>query len=761
MKTWIGGLLAAGSAAMGTPAAGQDADRTDGPEQEVVILGTRGQARLASDSPSPVDVFSAADLEGRGLQDLSRALQFLAPSFNYARSATAPSAANTRAASLRGLAPDQVLVLVNGKRWHGSSVINFNNVVGRGSVPVDLNAIPLAAISKVEILRDGAAAQYGSDAIAGVINITLKSGSEAGFASGQSGITSKGDGATRLATLNQGFALGTDGSLNLTAEVRQRDATNRAGIDSRYHRITSEQGDPRSTDASFAGSLRQKIGSAEAYADAVYNHRHSVSPAQYRAPTVSPIYPIGFVPHIRLKLEDLGGIVGLRGQAAGWNWDLSETWGRSTSEFSVADTVNTSLGFTGPTSFEAGGARYIQNVVAITMERSLPLLSGASVAAGAERRGEAYRIRSGDPLSFAGAGAQGFPGFNPPHPVDAHRHAWSFYLDAELKPVSLVTLGMAVRHERYSDFGNATTGKLSLFVKPATIIAVRASASTGFRAPSLQQSYFSTVTGQSVAGVLVNVGTFAVSDPVAQALGAQPLRRERSRNLSAGIVLTPTRHFTLAADLFRVKIRDRIALSETLSGPAVTAVLRNAGITNASQVRFFTNALDTTTEGFEVTANWRGRLASSRIDLNASYTLVNNDTDRRAPNLVLPALPLLGPVSLALLNTAQPKDKLTLGGRIDVGPLGLDATVVRFGHFTAISVLNPQTYGAVTTVDVAADYRVAARLALGLGILNLTNAYPDKIADRALTQGGGLLYPEVGALGTNGREYYVRATWRF
>jgi iron complex outermembrane receptor protein len=730
---------------------------------DIVVLGTRAEGRLAITSPSPIDSFSGQTLQSRGLNDISRVLQFLAPSFNYARSATAPSAANTRAASLRGLAPDQVLVLVNGKRWHGSSVINFNNVVGRGSVPVDLNAIPVSAIARVDILRDGAAAQYGSDAIAGVINITLKSGADAGFVSVQNGLASRGDGALRIATINHGFALGANGSLNLTAEVRERNATNRAGLDSRYNRITSVQGDPDSTDMSFAASLRQDLGNAELYADGVYNHRRSTSAAQYRAPTISPVvYPSGFVPRIRLTLDDLGGTMGIKGDLGGWLWDLSDTIGYSKSDFRVFDTVNTTLGATGPNRFDAGGARYLQNVAALSVTRPIDLLAGANIAFGAERRDENYRIRSGDPLSFQGAGAQGFPGFNPPIPVDANRHAWSFYLDGELSPVDPLKLGAAVRHERYSDFGNATTGKLSAFFQPAGIIALRATASTGFRAPSLQQQYFSTVTGQSVAGQLVNVGTFGVSDPVSLALGAEPLRRERSRNVSGGIVLTPGGGFTLTADAFHIEIRDRIALSETLGGAAVTAVLRAAGITNASQARFFTNALDTTSEGYEVTARWSGRLSrTARLNLAASYARADHDVDSLATNARLPSLPLLGPVAIGLLTTAQPKDKVTLNANLQAGAVTVDANVVRFGEFTAVSVLSPQTYGAETTIDLSAEIRAGERLAFGFGVLNLTDAFPDKIADRALSQGGGLLYPEVGALGTNGREFYARATLNF
>ena len=756
MRHTLAIILLATSAA--TPALAQETTA----DEDIVVVGTRAQGRLAEESPSPVDVFDSQDLQARDLTDLNRTLQYLAPSFNYPRTATGPSGANTRAATLRGLAPDQVLVLVNGKRWHLSSVLNFNNVVGRGSVPVDLGAIPVSAIERVEILRDGAAAQYGSDAIAGVINIILRSSASGGFASVQSGITEKGDGRTLTAALNHGFAIGRGGAINLTAELRDRGATNRAGIDSRYGRITSEQGDPESLDLNLAGSLRLPIGAVELYAQGIYDHRRSTSPAQYRAPTVAPaFYPQGFVPHIRVDLDDAGGSVGVSGDLSGWRFDLSDTVGLSDASFDVFDTVNTSLGAASPRAFAGGGARYFQNVVNLDVSRKIDFAAGLNLAVGAEHRYESFKLRTGEPGSYTGAGAQGFPGYNPPIPVDESRDAWSFYGDVELSPIEGLNLGAAVRHERYSDFGDATTGKLSLFYKPIELIAIRATASTGFRAPSLQQQYFSTVTSQSSGGALVNIGTFAVSDPVAIALGVTPLREERSRNLSGGVVLKPFDGFVLSADIFHIEIDDRIALSETLGGPAVTAILRAAGITNASQARFFTNALDTTTEGFEITADWNHRFGDVRANLTASYATVETEVNRLAVNPVVPSLPLLGGSALQLITVAQPKDKLTFAARIDADDFSLGADVVRFGEFTTTSVLTPQTYGAVTSIDVTAEFKAAERLRFGIGVLNLTDAYPDLTAERALTQGGGLLYPEAGAIGTNGREFFARATVGF
>lgn len=746
------------AAALAGPALAQE---EQAPEGDIIVVGTRATARLADESPSPVDVFDAEDLQARGLNDLNRTLQFLAPSFNYPRTATGPSGANTRAATLRGLAPDQVLVLVNGKRWHLSSVLNFNNVVGRGSVPIDLGAIPVSAIARVEILRDGAAAQYGSDAIAGVINITLRSGA-GGFASAQSGITERGDGRAVVFAANTGVRVAGDGFVNFTTEIRDRGATNRAGTDSRYGRVTSEQGDPESRDVAFALNASVPMGAIDLYADAIYDRRRSTSPAQYRAPTIAPaIYPRGFVPHVRVHLDDAGGSAGIRGELGGWGFDLSDTVGLSDADFGVADTVNTSLGAASPTAFRAGGARYFQNVVNLDVRRRFDLLAGLNLAFGAEHRAETFEIVPGEPGSYIGAGAQGFPGYNPPVPVDESRHAWGVYGDVELSPVAGLDLGGAVRHERYSDFGTATTWKTSLFFKPFDPIAFRATASTGFRAPSLQQQYFSTVTSQSSAGQLVNIGTFAVSDPVAVALGASPLREERSRNLSGGLVLKPFAGLTISADLFRIEIDDRIALSETLSGAAVTAILRAAGITNASQARFFTNALDTRTEGFEITADWTRRFGTVRTNLAASYSKVDTKVDRLAVNPVVPSLPLLGGAALQLLTVAQPEDKLTVAGRVEAGSVSVNADLVRFGKFTTTSVLTPQTYGAATTLDLAVEVRAGDTMRFALGVLNATDAFPDKTNERALTQGGGLLYPEAGAIGTNGREFYARATVEF
>lgn len=377
--------------------AGQ-ANAQGAPEElgELVVVGSRGAPRLATETSAPVDVFTGEELAARGFNDLSKVLQFVSPSFNFPRSSTGPSSANTRSASLRGLSPDQVLVLINGRRRHASSVLNFNNTIGRGTTPIDFNTIPASAIARVEVLRDGAAAQYGSDAIAGVINIVLREDAEGGLGSAQIGSTDDGDGETAIVTYRQGFKLGEDGFLTLSAEARHRNFTNSAQVDPRVGRITQRHGDPESTDLNLAANAGLPLGEVTLYGFSTFDRRISQSAALFRLPSVAPaVYPNGFLPLIKLKMIDFGGAVGARGQIAGWDWDLSDTVGYNRSDFSVSNSVNTTLGATSPRSFQSGGARYAQNLVNLTFSRRFEVLAGANLALGAEHRFERFEIAPG------------------------------------------------------------------------------------------------------------------------------------------------------------------------------------------------------------------------------------------------------------------------------------------------------------------------------------------------------------------------------
>jgi iron complex outermembrane receptor protein len=748
------GSIAGGALAQEPPAAGGVAD-------VLVVVGTRAEPRLATETAAPVDVFTGAELAERGYSDLSRALAFVAPAFNFPRAASGPSSAGARPATLRGLSPDQVLVLVNGRRRHASSIINFNNTVGRGSVVVDFNTIPIAAVERIEILRDGAAAQYGSDAIAGVVNIVLKSDAEGGAATVQYGEAERGDGQTVILTARKGLALDNGGFLTLVAEARDRGDTNAAEIDPRFGRITSALGDPASTDLQAALNAEAPLAGATAlFGFVTVSQRNAESSPLFRAPTVAPtFYPNGFLPVVGLDVLDVGGAVGVRGELAGWRWELSDAFGLSDSAYEVSNTVNTSLGAASPRDFFGGGARYSQNLINLAASRRFDVAAGLDLAAGLEHRQEAYEIVPGDPLSFALAGAQGFPGFNPPSPVDVDRDAVSVFVDGELRIIDTLRLGAAVRYEDYSDFGEQTTGKASAFWAPLDWLALRATASTGFRAPSLQQQFFSTVTSQRLpSGQIANVGNFAVTDPVSVALGASPLRPETSASYSAGFVLTPVRGLSLSVDAYRVDISDRISLSENIQGAQVNAILLANGITNASVARFFTNAADTTSKGWEATARWATDVgADGRLQLTFAYGSFDSDVESLAVNPVLPAVALLGPASIGLLTDAQPRNKTLLGARYDAGRWSVAADAVRFGSYRVPTSVGDQTLEGSTSFDLTATFAATDAVFLSLGVLNAGDEYPARQAGDTT----GRPYSEADPLGFNGREYFARLAVEF
>lgn len=728
--------------------------------EDIVVVGSRGAPRLRTDTSAPVDVLTGDALQAQGFDNLTRVLQALSPSFNYVPAVTSPSASGTRPATLRGLTPDQLLVLVNGHRRHAVATINTNNGVGRGTVPVDLNTIPLAAIERIEILRDGAAAQYGSDAIAGVINIVLRKDANASFAALQSGITERGQGQTLIASARHGFAIGSSGSLTLTGEVRSRDYTNGAEVDPRFNRVTQRLGDPRTLDVNLAANADAVLGAdVRVYGFATASKRRTESTPLFRLPSVAPlVYPNGFLPIITQETTDVGGAIGLRGSISEWDWDLSDTAGYNGADFGVSNSVNTSLGTSGPTAFDGGSQRYAQNVANLTIGRRFAILAGAHVSAGVEHRYEWYKIRKGEPRSYQGAGAQGFPGYNPPAPVDVDRTSLSAFLDAEVSPVSGLDVGAAVRYEDYSDFGNRVTWKGSLFWRPLPFAAVRGAANTGFRAPSLQQQYFSTVTSQLSSGVLVNVGNFAVGDPVARALGATLLKPETSRSYSGGLVITPASRLDLSIDVYRIKIRNRITFSESLTGAPVTAILLANGITNASQVRFFTNAADTRSQGIEATVHWSaGKVSTGLVDVSLAYGGFENRLDALRTNPVLPALPLLGLTSIGVLVNSQPLSKITANAGVSLGSVNLSGNVVHYGPFRAAPLGVVQRFAPRTAIDLSAGFKTGDGAQFDVGVLNLTDAFPDRVVG----QTDGRVYTEGGGLNFNGREVYARFSTRF
>ncbi|MAO15822.1 MAG: outer membrane receptor protein [Muricauda sp.] len=735
------------------------------PANTIVVTGTRSAGRSALEAAVPVDVVSEEELNATGYADLNRALNFLEPSVNSPRAATTATAANTRPITLRGLSPDQTLVLVNGKRRHTNAVLNVNNSIGRGSAGVDLDTIPQNAIQRIEILRDGAAAQYGSDAIGGVVNIILKDDAQGASFELLGGITEEGDGLNGLASTSGGLPIGRGGHLTLSALVRAQEATNRAFVDQRFDRVTYRIGDPEAS--LFGGSVNfgLPLGDAELYGFGTVAQKISNNGAGFRVPGTSLLYPDGFLPVIEPYIWDGSGTLGISADLGGFALDLSQTYGRNEADFRVFDTVNVSLGLDSPTSFDSGGVTYEQYVTDFGVSRSLGLLAGGNITAGAQYRRETYAIREGEPAASTGVGADGFAGFAPRRPVNEVRDAFAFYLDAELRPIEALLIGGAVRYDEYDDSGGETTWRVSARADLTEGLALRGAIGTAFRAPSLQQQNFSAVQGALSAGQLVSVATLPVSDPIARALGAGDLRPERSRNYSAGIVLEPTPRLAFTLDAFHIQIDDRIALSEQLRGAAVNAILAGAGIVGFSQVRFFTNAVDTRTTGVEATARWSASLSpETRASMDVGFALYDTELESLRANPVLPTLPLLGEKSILFLTEAQPRDKLTVQAVVEHRSVSARAALTRFGTYTSQPLVETQTFDGGTSFDLSLSYALSSAIMLTAGVQNLFDDRPEEIADQArfiAATGGSFPTGEETPLGVNGRSYFVQLRGNF
>jgi len=738
--------------------------------EEIIVTGTRAAGRTALESLTPVDSIAGEELSQRGFPDVAKALQFLEPSVNFARAATTATAANSRPLTLRGLAPDQTLVLINGKRRHATSILNTNNTVGRGSAGVDFDMIPAAAIEHIEVLRDGAAAQYGSDAIAGVINVILKHGDAGNSVVVEGGVTEEGDGEYYSTSGHTGFALPNGGSLLLAAEARKQDKTNRANVDQRFGRVTYWFGDPEVELYNLALNADLPIGPGAAYAFGTLGRKDSTNPGGFRVPGLTPLYPNGFLPKVNPVITDGALTLGWQMEdSAGGKFDISHTYGRTKADFEVFDTANFSLGAQSPTRFNAGATIYEQNVTDVAFSRPFGnFWAGANLAAGLQHRHENYEIVPSEPAAYVGTGADGFAGFNPSTPVDDGRNAYAGFVDIELKPIEPLTIGLAGRYDDYDDFGDATTWKVSMRGELTQSLALRGNVSTGFRAPSLQQQHFSAVAGALSSGRLVTVGTLPVGDPVAKALGATELKPEKSDNYSAGLVFTPLPNLSFSADWFHIEIDDRIALSEQLSGTAVNAILLNAGITNFQQVRFFTNAVDTTTQGFELMSryNWDATPSTS-VRVALGYGRFETQLDTLRANPVLPTLPLLGQKSILYVTKAQPDEKLTFNAEVQGSWWAVQSSVTHFGTYTSMPLVAVQEFGSKTVVDLSLRAEVLHGATLTAGVLNLGDEHPDAInltgfeASAIASTGGSFPTGEESPIGVNGRTYYLRVGFDF
>ena len=820
-------------------AAAQEAPQSAGAEavapaesqDDIVVTGTRTAGRSRFDSAAPVDVLSAATLQRQGTTELGAALSAVVPSIDFPRSSAVDGTDSIRPATLRGLSPDQTLVLINGVRAHTSALLNTNGSVGRGSAAVDLNTIPSVALERIEVLRDGAAAQYGSDAIAGVVNLRLREARSGGGATATYGQyitdveTARGqrnehDGETVTVSGWQGFGLGSQGFLTLSAEYLNRNATSRGDFDPRKTpiRVRSRFGDPEVEQYSIYANAGYGLGDSgwELYGFGGYQHRDSTSAATPRinggtdnnlsAAALAALYPDGFTPLINVKSEDVTLTEGLRGEVAGWKVDLNLSYGRNKLSFYTRNSGNATYGASSQREFYDGSLTYDQIVTGLDVSKELPLGEGSiNIATGAEYRREGFQIGAGEPASYdrnpnlptpapstLGSGAQGFPGFQPSNRVDVHRSNVSGYLDIEAKPVEALTLGAAVRGESYSDFGETVNGKLSARYEFAPWIAVRGTASTGFRAPSLQQQYFTstasvltTVTLPTVpptsTNVIVETGLFPSISAVGTALGGKPLRPEKATNLSAGIVLR-SGGFDLSVDAYRIKIRDQIALSENLSGAVVAALLAQSPETSSVTAgRFFLNGIRSTTKGIDVVAHYRAVTSGiGTFDLTAAGNFNDIKVTRAPAPATITALvngastsvtlPIFSRQRIISFEQGTPRTKVV--GTVDwsLGDLGVTARGSYYGDVTQPSsngfAEDDIHTGRHTIFDLEARYQVIRNVNLAVGANNVFDTYPDYVkltSSRGTTLNGtGLVgFPYYSPFGFNGRYLYARVgvTW--
>ena len=792
---------------------------------EQVTVGSRS-AGAEAEKAVPVDILTRDQIAASGFTETAQVIASLAPSFNFTRPTITDGTDTVRPATLRGLGPDQVLVLVNGKRRHQSALVHLNGSIGRGSTGVDLNAIPVSAIDHIEVLRDGAAAQYGSDAIAGVLNIVLKGGVARPNVTSNFGL-SKGTFAGNSCTPNgRSCTVGDDisfsdgglfdlggswgipagkGSVTVAAEYRRHNRTNRASFDPRDQIVAGDAGhnpvaepnhrwgDPDTRDLMTSVSASLPIntsGTRIVYGFGGYSRREANSAGFYRraldARNWPQIYPLGFLPVIEPTVQDLSGTGGVRGLVGKWSYDLSAEYGHNSFAFTIGDTLNASLGPTLPpnkTTFDAGTLELNQFVGNADVSRRVPIKGfdgPLNVAVGAEYRRENYQIHAGEPDSYrdggalnqfgeepAAIGAQVFPGFRPSNEVNASRDSVAGYVDVEGDVARWLRVGAAGRAEHYSDFGGTVDGKLTARLQLDPRFVVRGAASTGFRAPSLGQSFFS-----STATNFLNLGqglvpveslTLPVNSPAAKALGAAPLKPENSRNVSGGVAITPVRGLDVAVDYYRIAIDDRIVLSGNFTAAPIAALLAPFG---ASSARFFTNAIDTRTHGVDVTAAYRLPLAGAgNVDLRAGY---NNTRTRivgtiaTPPELAAYASVLFDRIEQRRLECGQPKDSLRIGGSWRRRALGLDLNAARYGEFCSFVTLNPsddQQYGAKWLTDVEGSYRIRGYV-VAVGAQNLFDEFPDR--NTAVNSFNGIqTFPSQSPFGMNGRSLYARLGWTF
>ena len=791
------------------------------PRTDIVVTGSRGLARTITDSPTPIDVISAKELDATGKPGVLAALNTLVPSFNVPTRAGGGISTVISTGGLRGLNPDQTLILVNGKRRHKTSLINSVSSFYNGSVPADLDLIPTSAIDHIEVLRDGAAAQYGSDAIAGVINLILKSGTGGGAASFTAGQNyDRSDGENYLVQANWGTKLGESGFIDIFANGKIQQASNRAvpiASTINLYPLVNGQRDPREASIdrmvtknygafptrgfNVGYNVGYDAGAVSLYSFGTYSQRNSELNFTYRAPnntaTLPEVYPNGFRPRLDIVEDDFEFAVGAKGQVAGWDWDISSTYGKNYAYRQGYETYNPTLGPTSPTELYVGALKSSEWVNSLDLTKGFDIAGHLQVSGGLQHRHETYEITQGEPASYAAGsytyvrngvtirpapGGQAANGITPEDAGRMSRNNIAAYADVAWDPSPSTTVGLAGRFEHYDDAsGDTLIGKINVRQALTPWFSVRGAASTGFRAPALAQQIYASTSGQfrTIAGVLnlLQIKTLPVGSAAAIALGSEPLTPEKSTNFSAGFVLTPVQNLSITVDGYHVKVKDRIAVTSTLTGTAVSNILIANGLSSDISAQYYTNAIDTRTRGVDVVASYRHTLGDLKLSWNLGFNYNKTKiTNIKANPSELASLGagfvLFDRLSQMNITKNLPVTKLFLGNTATLGDFSLTTRATRFGSFNSLGNAtatvggvpvygSDRHFGAKIITDAELTWQVTQPIAVSIGANNLFNVYPDYDSASANANLGSGFYATSGAYGFTGGYYYGKVAVKF
>jgi len=757
--------------------------------QSVIVTGTRASNRTQFDTLAPVDVFTREEIAAVESSDLNDVLAQLVPSYVVQRLPMADGQVFVRPATLRGLSPDQTLVLVNGKRFHRSAFLG-----ARGSQAADMAQIPAGAIKRIEVLRDGASAQYGSDAIAGVINIILDDSIGAEI-NAQHSQYQEGDGKSNTLRARYGFALGESARVNLFAEAAKADPTSRTrqrpdalAFQAAHPALAlpnpvQRWGQPelKSQHIGYNASV-ELAPEISAYSHGLFGHSDGTSDFNWRNPDTSAsvykpvplfpgwdvrsIYPLGFSPQYSNEQDDLHLLGGVRGRLSDdLSWDVSASFGRNRIDYGLHNSLNASLGPQSPTAFDLGRLTQQEKLVNANFNTTwgvAALAQPVNIGFGLEYRNEQYGVDAGDAASYAvGPGAafgldpsaNGAPGFSERQAGRWDQDSYAAYIDVEVPLSERLSIGAAARYEDYSEYGDSATGKLSARYEVTPDVALRGSYSSGFRAPTPGQlNTSSTSQGLDTRTLLVfTSGRMSTSDPLALALGAQPLTPEKSRNLSLGVAFKSGIGLSGSVDLYRIKLRDRFSTSASFAVPA--------GMANPlryTSVNYFTNDFDTTTQGIDLVASHLSRVADGKLNLTLGYNYNQTEVDGGRTSVAA------NDTQRTIFEDRLPRQKATLGAVYERGAWSGMGRMRHYGAWTD-STGNAsgdifQRFGAMHFFDAALSYKVTPKQTVRFGVDNLLDKYPDEAVFQASR---GLIYSRNAPYDTDGRNLYLDYTVKF